>query len=232
MANNTMERPVLTLSAGPVDAYPAVLRGLSSPIFYDFDPWFQGFYERVNEKATAALRSNRPAVILQGEPVLGLEAAAASLISRRDVVLNLASGVYGKGFGYWSARYHKEMVEIEVPYNEAIDPASVAEAFRKRPDIKIVSVVHHDTPSGTLNPVKEIGEITRRHGALMLVDAVSSWSGMDIHPDDCKADIFVTGPGKCLGGVPGLTIMAVNERAWAHMSANPKAPRASVLSLV
>src|SRR5215475_10380262 len=81
MANNTMERPVLTLSAGPVDAYPAVLRGLSSPIFYDFDPWFQGFYERVNEKATAALRSNRPAVILQGEPVLGLEAAAASLIS-------------------------------------------------------------------------------------------------------------------------------------------------------
>jgi len=232
MANNTIARPVLTLSAGPVDAYPAVLRGLSSPIFYDFDPWFQGFYQRVNEKASAALRSNRPAVILQGEPVLGLEAAAASLISRRDVVLNLASGVYGKGFGHWSARYHKEMVEIEVPYNEAIDPASVKAAFAKRPDIKIVSVVHHDTPSGTINPVKEIGRIVADHDALMIVDAVSSWGGMDIHPEDCHADIFVTGPNKCLGGAPGLTLLYVSDRAWRHMEANEAAPRASMLSIL
>src|SRR5882724_1807517 len=220
MANNTIARPVLTLSAGPVDAYPAVLRGLSSPIFYDFDPWFQGFYQRVNEKATKALRSGRPAVILQGEPVLGLEAAAASLISRRDVVLNLASGVYGKGFGYWSARYHKEMVEIEVPFNESIDPAAVKAAFKKRPDIKVVSLVHHDTPSGTINPAREIGRIVRDHDALLIVDAVSSFAGMDIHPDDCYADVFITGPGKCLGGAPGLTLMAVYDRAWKHIKKN------------
>jgi pyridoxamine--pyruvate transaminase len=54
---------------------------------------------------------------------------------------------------------------------------------------------------------------------------------MDVHPDDSFADLFVTGPGKCLGGAPGLTIMAVNERAWTHILANPKAPRASILSL-
>ena len=232
MAGKTVSRPVLTLSAGPVDAYPAVLRGLSSPIYYDFDPYFQDFYQRVNEKATTALRSSRPAVILQGEPVLGLEAAAASLISRRDVVLNLASGVYGKGFGYWSARYHKEMVEIEVPYNEAIDPAAVAAAFARRPDIKVVSVVHHDTPSGTINPVKEIGRIVADHDALMIVDAVSSWGGMDIHPEDCHADIFVTGPNKCLGGAPGLTLLYVSDRAWRHMEANEAAPRASMLSIL
>ena len=58
-------------------------------------------------------------------------------------------------------RYNKELVEIEVPYNEAIDPAAVAEAFRKRPDIKVVSLVHHDTPSGTINPAREIGKIVR-----------------------------------------------------------------------
>ena len=232
MATNTISRPVLTLSAGPVDAYPAVLRALSSPIFYDFDPYFQDFYQRVNEKATRALRCSRPAVILHGEPVLGLEAAAASLISRRDVVLNLASGVYGKGFGYWSARYHKEMIEIEVPYNEAIDPAAVAAAFARRPDIKIVSVVHHDTPSGTINPVKEIGRIVAGHDALMIVDAVSSWGGMDIHPEDCHADIFVTGPNKCLGGAPGLTLLYVSDRAWRHMEQNDSAPRASMLSIL
>ena len=101
-----------------------------------------------------------------------IEAAAASLIGPNDTVLNLASGVYGKGFGYWSARYHKDMVEIEVPFNESIDPASVEAAFKQRPDIKIVSLVHHDTPSGTINPIREIGRIVRDHGALLLVDAV------------------------------------------------------------
>ena len=136
---------------------------MSRPVQYDFDPWFQQFYEDVTLKCAKALRVKDPALILQVEPAPGIEAAAASLISPNDMVLNLASGVYGKGFGYWSARYHKDMVEIEVPYNEAIDPGQVADAFRKRPDIKVVSLVHHDTPSGTINPAREIGKIVREH---------------------------------------------------------------------
>jgi pyridoxamine--pyruvate transaminase len=226
------KEPVVTLSAGPVAAYPRVLRGLSRPVQYDFDGYFQEFYERVTRKVAQALRCEQPALILHCEPAPGIEAAAASLIGPDDVVLNLASGVYGKGFGYWSARYHKEMIEIEVPYNEAIDPQQVRDAFRRRPDIKVVSVVHHDTPSGTLNPINEIGRIVREHDALLLVDAVSSFAGMDVHPGDCAADIFITGPGKCLGGPPGLTIVAVSDRAWKHIEANPKAPRASILSFL
>ena len=116
--------PTFTLTSGPVDAYPAVLRGLSRTVLYDYDPAFQMSYEKVNEKAQKAMRLSNPPVILHGEPVLGLEAAAASLIARDDVVLNLASGVYGKGFGYWAKRYCAELLEIEVAYNEAIDPAA------------------------------------------------------------------------------------------------------------
>ena len=74
-------------------------------------------------------------LILHGEPVLGLEAAAASLIAPDDVVLNLASGVYGKGFGYWAKRYSPKLLEIEVPYNEAIDPQSVADMLKTHPEI-------------------------------------------------------------------------------------------------
>jgi pyridoxamine---pyruvate transaminase len=231
MGQNAIKEPVITLSAGPVAAYPQVLLGMARPVQYDFDPYFQAFYEQVVGKVTRALRAPQPALLTHAEPAVGLEAAAASLIGPDDVVLNLASGVYGKGFGYWSARYHKEMIEIEVPYNEAIDPQQVADAFKRRPDIRVVSVVHHDTPSGTLNPVNEIGKIVRENDALLLVDAVSSFGGMDVHPEDCFADIFVTGPGKCLGGAPGVTIMAMSERAWAHIAANPKAPTASILSL-
>lgn len=226
-----IKEPVITLSAGPVAAYPRILQALSRPIQYDYDLYFQQFYEDVARKCAKALRVSQPALILHCEPAPGIEATAASLIGPNDVVLNLASGVYGKGFGYWSARYHKEMVEIEVPFNESIPPEAVAEAFRKRPDIKVVSLVHHDTPSGTINPAREIGKIVRDHDALLIVDAVSSFGGMDIHPEDCFADVFITGPGKCLGGAPGLTVMAVSERAWKHIEANPKAPFASALSL-
>ncbi len=232
MSPISVKEPVITLSAGPVACYPRVLRAMSRPVYYDFDTYFQEFYEKTVVKVTEALRAPDPALILHCEPAPGLEAAAASLIGPNDVVLNLASGVYGKGFGYWSARYNKELLEIEVPFNESIDPAAVEAAFKKRPDITIVSVVHHDTPSGTLNPVVEIGRICRAHDALMLVDAVSSFAGMDIHAEDCLADVFVTGPGKCLGGPPGLTLIAVNKRAWAHMEKNPKAPQASILSLL
>ncbi len=232
MTGEISRETVFTLTAGPVDAYPAVLRALSRTVLYDYDPSFLAAYERVNQKAQRALRMATPPVILHGEPVLGLEAAAASLIAREDVVLNLASGVYGKGFGFWAKRHCAELLEIEVPYDEAIDPAEVAAVLQARPDIRIVSVCHHDTPSGTLNPVREIGALVARHGGCLIVDAVSSFGGMDVHPDDCRADIFVTGPNKCLGCPPGLTLLGVSDQAWAKMKANPDAPRASILSIL
>lgn len=228
---NWRREAVATLTPGPVAAYPAVARAMARPLMYDYDPAFQEFYESVARKAALALRAAQPALILHCEAAPGIEAAAASLIGPDDVVLNLVSGVYGAGFTHWALRHARAVRELAVPFDAAIDPGQVEAALRVRPEVTIVSVVHHETPTGTLNPVREIGAAARAHGALLLVDAVSSFAGMDIHPGDCMADIFVTGPGKCLGGAPGLTLMAVSERAWAQIDANPNAPRASALSL-
>ncbi len=224
--------PLFTLTTGPVDAYPQVLRALSKPVLYDYDPAFLSFYERVTEKLRAAFRSEHMPVILQGEPVLALEAGAASLISREDVVLNLVSGVYGAGFGFWAKRYCSELLEIRVPYDQVIDPSSVAAMLKSRPDIKVVSVCHHDTPSGTINPVAQIGALVKAHGGYLLVDAVSSFGGMEVGPDGCHADLFVTGPNKCLGCPPGLSLVGVTPRAWDKMKSNPTAPRDSILSIL
>jgi pyridoxamine--pyruvate transaminase len=215
-----------------VDAYPQVLRGLSRPVLYDYDPAFLSFYERTVEKLRTAFATAHMPVILQGEPVLALEAGAASLIAREDVVLNLVSGVYGAGFGFWAKRYCAELLEIRVPYDEVIDPDRVAALLKARPDIRVVSVCHHDTPSGTINPVAEIGRIVAAHGAYLLVDAVSSFGGMAVGPDSCHADLFVTGPNKCLGCPPGLSLVGVTPRAWEKMKANPHAPRDSMLSIL
>lgn len=224
--------PPFMLTTGPVPAYPEVLSALGRPVLYDYHPQFQTYYEDVIGKLGKALRVSTPPVILQGEAILGIEAAAAGLIGRNDVVLNLVSGVYGKGFGPWAARYGGEVIELAVDFDDAIDPAAVEEAFRLRPDISVVAVCHHDTPSGTLNPIADIGRIVATQGAYLIVDAVSSFGGMDVHPEAVHADIFITSPSKCLGSTPGLTLAAISERAWAKMAANPDAPRASFLSLL
>jgi pyridoxamine---pyruvate transaminase len=226
------QEPTFTLTTGPVDAYPQVLRGLSKPVLYDYDSAFLSFYERVTEKLRTALRTPHMPVILHGEPVLGLEAAAASLIARDDVVLNLVSGVYGAGFGFWARRHCAELLEIRVPYDQVIDPQRVAAQLKARPEIRVVAVCHHDTPSGTINPVTEIGRIVAAHGACLLVDAVSSWGGMDVGPETCHADLFITGPNKCLGCPPGLSLLGISPRAWQKMKGNQDAPRDSVLSIL
>ncbi len=227
-----MRDALAVLTTGPVPAYPAVLRAMATPVPYDHDPPFKAFYEAVAIRAATALRCPQPPVILQFEAAPGLEACAASLIAPGDVVLTLASGIYGASFTALAGRFAKDVVELGVPHDEAVRPEQVAEALRRQPDITVVSVVHHETPSGTINPVHEIGRVVRDHGALLLVDAVSSFGGMDIDPVSCCADVFVTSPGKCLGGTPGLALVAVSDRGWAHIEANPAAPVASMLSLL
>lgn len=223
--------PVFTLTSGPVDAYPDVLRAMSSTVLYDYDPAFLAFYERVALKAQKAMGTDAPPLILQGEAVLGLEAAAASLIAKTDRALNLASGVYGKGFGHWAARHAAHVDEIETAYDAVIDPETVRAHLAAHPDTAVVSVCHHDTPSGTVNDIDAIGAVVAEAGALLIVDAVSSWGGMETSPGACRAGIYVTGPNKCLGCPPGLTLAAVSDAAWAKIEANPDAPTASILSL-
>ncbi len=231
MTQTPIAPPIITLTTGPVDAYPEVLRALSRPVLYDYDPAFLEFYEAVNAKVQRAFHTSTPPVILQGEPVLGLEAAAASAIAKGDVVLNLVSGVYGKGFGYWAARYAREVVECAVPYNEVLSADLVAAALKARPDVAVVAICHHDTPSGTLNPIDEIGRVVRAAGKILIVDSVSAFGGVRVLPGECGADIFVTGPNKCLGCPPGLSLLHVSEAGWAKIAANPDAPKDSILSI-
>ncbi|HLA81201.1 MAG TPA: aminotransferase class V-fold PLP-dependent enzyme, partial [Thermoleophilia bacterium] len=95
-----------------------------------------------------------------------------------------------------------------------------------------VAMVHSETPSGTLNPVKEIGPMVRAHGAVSLVDCVSSLAGMPFHPDEWQLDICVAGAQKCLSGPPGITLMTVSKEAWALIDKNPGAPRWSFVALI
>jgi len=224
--------PAFNLTSGPAGATAATLAALGRPILHHLDPAFGALYQRTVELLRQAFGTRESPVILQGEAVVGLEAAAASLMGPGDVVLNLVSGMFGRGYGEWARRYAREVIEIEVPYDSSVPAASVAEALRARPDITVVSVVHCETPCGTVNDLDAISAVVAGHGALLIVDAVSTFGGIRCDFTAWQADLVVTAPQKCLGGPPGLSLLHVSEAAWAHMAANPAAPRGSVLSIL
>ena len=224
--------PVFTLTAGPAGTTPDTQAALGRPVLYHYDPAFLELYAETVRLMRNAFGTGLVPVLLHGEAVLGLEAAAASLIRRDDVVLNLVSGVYGKGYGWWARRYAQEVVEVEVPYDSAVPADSVRKALEQRPDVSVVSVVHCETPSGTMNDLDAIGPVVAEHGALLIVDAVSSFGGAACDFAVWGADLVVVGPQKCLGGPAGLSLLHVSDAAWEHMEANPDAPRASVLSIL
>ena len=228
-----MERADLTLTAGPNDVYPEVRAALGAPILYHYDPVFLERFRDTEAKLARIFRTtSHEMILMQGEAVLGLESAARSLCTRGTPVLNLVSGVFGKGFGYWLSAIGAELHEIEVPYDEAIDPDAVAAYLDAHPDIKVLSVVHSETPSGTLNPVDLLGPICRARGVVSIVDAVSSLGGVELRSEEWQLDLLVAGPQKCLGGPPGMSLMAVSPQAWAAIEANPDAPRGSFLSML
>ena len=228
-----MERPDLTLSAGPNDVSADVHAALGSPILYHYDPVFLERFRATEDRIAQIFRTTSHEIILmQGEAVLGLEAAARAVVSPGMACLNLVSGVFGKGFGYWLQAIGAELHEIEVGYDEAIDPAAVAAYLDAHPEIRMVSVVHSETPSGTLNPIREIGPIARAHNAITIVDVVSSFGGIELEAEAWQLDLLVAGPQKCLGGPPGMSLMAVSDPAWAAIDRNPAAPRGSFLSVL
>lgn len=228
-----MKRADLNLSAGPNDLSAEVLAALGSPILYHYDPVFQERFRAAEERIARIFRTTSHEIILmQGEAVLGLEAAARAVVSPGMACLNLVSGVFGKGFGYWLGAIGAELHEIEVGYDDAIDPAAVSAYLDAHPEIRMVSVVHSETPSGTLNPVRELGPIARAHDAVTIVDVVSSFGGIQLEAEAWQLDLLIAGPQKCLGGPSGMSLMAVSEQAWAAIDRNPGAPRGSFLSML
>lgn len=224
--------PRLTLASGPVDVSPETLRAMQRPVVYHYDPAFIETFARTSDLLKQVFRTDYDVIIMQAEAILGLEAAAASVIEPGTRVLNLVSGVFGKWFEDFIRKYGGEPIELSVPYNAAIDPEDVRRILQTQPDISVLSVVHSETPSGTINPVKEICTIAREHGVITIVDTVSGLGSELLSPEEWGMDIAVAGPQKCLGGVPGLSLVSVSPEAWAAMEGKREPLRGSFLSML
>lgn len=192
----------------------------------DLDPAFYDYYKETCELIAELLHTENKVYILDGEGILGLEAACASLTEPKDRVLVLDNGIYGKGFADFVSMYGGEAVLFTTSYTEPI-PAKELRAFlEKDHDFKYATMVHCDTPSGMLNDVEELGRILKEYGILTVVDSVSAMFGEPLHVDAGRLDIVCGGSQKALSAPPGLTFVSVSPQAMAAMKAR-KTPIAS-----
>ncbi len=227
-----MQPAAFTLSAGPTTVSPEVMAAMGRPVMYHYDPAFLELFARTVTKAAQVFRTREDVILFQGEAVGALEAAGRSCVRPGMEVLNLSSGVFGKGMGDWLRLWGATVHEVAVPFDDAVTVEAVEEALVRHPKVELVTVVHSETPSGTVNPVDRIGPLVRAHGAVIMVDCVSSLGGMPFEADAWQLDICVAGAQKCLSGPAGISPLTVSARAWELIQKNPAAPRGSYLSLL
>jgi aspartate aminotransferase-like enzyme len=103
---------------------------------------------------------------------------------------------------------------LDLPWGQALTPPVLRDALERNPDVKAVFITHNETSTGVTNPLADLAKVVRDHGALVVVDAVSSAAGLPLPVDEWGVDFALSGSQKAWMCPPGLTIVAVGPRAW------------------
>lgn len=143
-------------------------------------------------------------VPVQGSGTFAVEAALAAAVPRDGKALVLMNGAYGKRARQTLDYLGRAHVSLDKGDYLPPQPEEVDQLLRDHPDVTTVFLVHCETSSGILNPLREIAAVVKRHGKLLLVDAMSSFGAVPLTVDEIPFDILVSSANKCIEGIPGF----------------------------
>ncbi len=207
---------------GPVTLHPAAAEALRR----DYGPpRFGTEYLELYRDVCGMLRrfagTAHEVVLPTGEGMVALWGAMKSVLRPGDTVLSVGTGVFGDGFADMAAAMGCRAEKISLPYDSTIDENAlnlVDEAIRRVRPV-LLTAVHCETPSGTLNPLEGLGRLKAERGVpLFAVDAVASLGGARVEADAWHADLLLGGSQKCFGCPADMSMVAVSEAAWARMA--------------
>jgi 2-aminoethylphosphonate-pyruvate transaminase len=144
------------------------------------------------------------AVLVQGSGTFGIESTIGSVVPRGGKLVVLINGAYGKRIARIADVLGIDHVIQACPEDQVPDVAVLEATLARDPAITHVAVVHSETTTGIVNPIREICGAARRAGKLTIVDAMSSFGGMPIHLEEDGIDYLVSSANKCIEGVPGF----------------------------
>ena len=201
------------LGPGPSDVPPRVLEALSRPTIGHLDPVFLQLMDGVRDGLRQIFRTeNEMTLAVSGTGSAGMETLFANLVEPGDKVLVAVNGVFGGRMVDVAQRYGANVETVEAPWGRAFEQEQIVTAIeRSKPSA--VAVVHAETSTGVHQPVDRIGAAARQHGALFLLDCVTSLGGLPVETDAWGVDAAYSGTQKCLSCPPGLSPVTLSPRA-------------------
>ncbi|HTI36632.1 MAG TPA: alanine--glyoxylate aminotransferase family protein [Vicinamibacterales bacterium] len=204
----------LLLGPGPSPVAPRVQRAMSAPILSHLDPALMSILDRVRLQLRDAFggADDAFACAVSGTGTAGMEAAVANVTRsgrRATVVVN---GYFGDRLSQMFGRYGATVSRVEREWGRAADPDALDRALRAR-GADVVAMVHAETSTGVLNPVAELCAVAQRHGALTVVDAVTSLGAHAVATASWGCDVCYSCTQKGLGAPSGLAPIVFSRRA-------------------
>lgn len=205
--------PRILMGPGPSDAHPAVLRAMATPLIGHLDPQFIEQMNDVRVMLKEIFRTeNEMTFAISAPGSAGMEACMANLLEPGDEAVICINGVFGGRMVEMAERIGAKVHKVTAEWGEPINPDDVKKVLETcKP--KIVAIVHAETSTGVLQPLEEISKLTHDAGALFVVDAVTSFSGVELRVDDWGIDAIYTGTQKCLSAPPGIAPVSFSDRA-------------------
>lgn len=212
-----LDRPILMIP-GPTEVPWRVIRAMAQPAMVQYEPAFDlEVLEATLLDLRRVFQTEHEIFAVPGSGRTALETSALSVIEPGDRVVVVVAGSFGLLMREIMRRAGAEVTEVTVEWGRPLDlPALERTVEAVRP--KALTLVHNETSTGATYPAEAVGALAARHGALFLLDTVSSLAGLDIPTDAWGIDLNMTGSQKCLAMPLGLALIAVSPRAFETMA--------------
>jgi alanine-glyoxylate transaminase / serine-glyoxylate transaminase / serine-pyruvate transaminase len=210
----------ILLGPGPSLIPPRVMRAMAAPVLSHLDPDFVPMLDEVRASLQRVFRADSQAftIATSGTGSSAMEAAVANAVADGSHGVVIVTGYFGDRLAQMFQRYGSKVRRIDVEWGRAVDPQRLRDEL-KREGADVIGMVHAETSTGVRNPVKELVAVAREHGALTIVDMVTSLGGHEVDLAGWGVDIAYSCTQKCVGAPSGLAPIAVSGPARQRLVA-------------
>lgn len=216
---------------GPSMVHPRVYEALSKPIVGHLDPYFIQVMGEVQQLLKTAFGTNDGAtLVISGTGSAGMEAAVTNFVEPAAKLAVFANGYFSDRLTEMAKRQGANVIRFEKAWGETFTDDE-ATGFIRREKPKVVAYVHAETSTGALQSGRAICAAAHDAGALVIADCVTSLGGVPVEFDQTGIDVAYSCTQKGLSCPPGLSPMAMSQRAMDFLRARTTPSRSWYLDL-
>ena len=224
--------PRILLGPGPSMVNPRVLQAMMQNMIGYLDPDYVDIMDQVAGLLAEVFQTNEAfTMALSGTGSSGMEAGLSSILEPGDTVIVCIYGFFGERMVDMATRVGANVVTLRSEWGKPFPEEMLEEALQENDNVKLVAVIHAETSTGIRQPLEGISRLAREHDALFMVDAVTSLGGNEVAFDDWGIDYCYSATQKCIGCPPGLSPVAVSQRAMESIRSRETPPASWYLDL-